>query len=261
MSSSRFSLFVPHGSPMFALDPGQAGAAMTHVAQHYTEPRAIVILSPHWLTERPAVSVSRELETIHDFYGFDRDLYDIQYPASGCPEAAEEVIEALQAAGMEVDRAERGLDHGAWTPLRQMFPAADVPVVSVSVQPQLGPRHAYAVGLALAPLVKRGFFIIGSGNITHNLGDWRMAEMTNSGVPAYVTRFADWIDQQLKSGQTDNLLDYRRQNADGRQAHPSDEHLLPLYTAMGAGGESAKAQPFFRGVSNHVIAMDGYRFQ
>ncbi len=261
MSSPRFSLFVPHGSPMFALDPGQAGAAMTHVAQHYAEPRAIVILSPHWLTQRPAVSVSRELETIHDFYGFDRALYDIQYPASGCPEAAEEVIEALQAAGMEVDRAERGLDHGAWTPLRQMFPAADVPVVSVSVQPQLGPRHAYAVGRALAPLVAKGLFIIGSGNITHNLGDWRQAEMSGSGVPAYVTRFSDWIHEQLQQGQTEHVLDYRRLNADGVRAHPTDEHLLPLFTAWGAAGAQSQAQPFFRGVSNHVIAMDGYRFQ
>ena len=260
MSSSRFSLFVPHGSPMFALDPGQAGAAMSRIATQFEEPRAIVIISPHWLTERPAVSVSTQLETIHDFYGFDRALYEMQYPAAGCPEAAEVVIQALATAGLPVERVERGLDHGAWVPLRQMFPQADVPVVGMSVQPHLGPRHAYAVGQALAPLVEQGFFIIGSGNITHNLGDWRMAEMTGSGVPAYVTRFADWIDQQLQSGEIDNLLDYRRQNADGRQAHPTDEHLLPLYTALGAGGDDATAQPFFRGVSNQVIAMDGYAF-
>ena len=261
MSSSRFSLFVPHGSPMFALDPGQAGAAMSRIATQYREPRAIVIISPHWLTERPAVSVSKQLETIHDFYGFDRALYEMQYPAAGCPEAAEVVIHALESAGLPVERAERGLDHGAWVPLRQMFPQADVPVVAMSVQPHLGPRHAYAVGQALAPLVEQGFFIIGSGNITHNLGDWRMAEMRGLGVPDYVTRFSDWIEQQLQTQQTEALLDYRSEQADGVRAHPTDEHLLPLFTALGAGGAKPQARPFFRGVSNHVIAMDGYVFE
>jgi 4,5-DOPA dioxygenase extradiol len=261
MSASRFSLFVPHGSPMFALDPGQAGAAMSQVARGVEEPRAIVIVSPHWLTERVSVSFSKQLETIHDFYGFDQALYEMQYPAAGCPEGAEVVVQALKAAGLPVDRAERGLDHGAWVPLRQMFPEADVPVISMSVQPHLGPRHAYAVGRALAPLVAQGFCIIGSGNITHNLGDWRMAQMRGQGVPDYVTRFSDWVDQQLQSNQKDSLLDYRGHQADGVRAHPSDEHLLPLFTAWGAGGEQAKARPFFRGVSNHVIAMDGYVFE
>jgi 4,5-DOPA dioxygenase extradiol len=246
---------------MFALDPGQAGAAMSQVARLYEEPRAIVIVSPHWLTERATVSFSAQLETIHDFYGFDQALYEMQYPAAGCPEAAEVVVQALQAAGLPVDRAERGLDHGAWVPLRQMFPEADVPVVSISVQPHLGPRHALAVGQALAPLVEQGFFIIGSGNITHNLGDWRMAEMRGLGVPEYVTRFSDWVDQQLQLKQTDALLNYRVQQVDGVRAHPTDEHLLPLFTALGAGGDQAQARPFFRGVSNHVIAMDGYVFE
>lgn len=261
MSASRFSLFVPHGSPMFALDPGQAGAAMTQVARLFEEPRAIVIVSPHWLTERATVSFSRQLETLHDFGGFDPALYEMQYPAAGCPEAAQVVLDALTSAGLPVDRAQRGLDHGAWVPLRQMFPEADVPVVSISVQPHLGPRHAHAVGQALAPLVEQGFFIMGSGNITHNLGDWRMAEMRGMGVPEYVTRFSDWVEQQLHLKQTEALLNYRGLQADGVRAHPTDEHLLPLFTALGAGGDQALARPFFRGVSNHVIAMDGYVFE
>jgi 4,5-DOPA dioxygenase extradiol len=243
---------------MFALDPGLAGAAMARVAGQFHEPRAIVIVSPHWLTERVTVGVGAALPTIHDFYGFPDALYQIQYPAMGCPEAAEVVARALQSAGLPVEREDRGLDHGAWIPLRQMFPQGDVPVVPMSVQPQLGPEHALAVGRALAPLVEQGFFVIGSGNITHNLGDWRMAQMRGGGTPDYVTRFADWVAQQLASGDTRSLVNYRQISADGRQAHPSDEHLLPLYTALGAGGEHAQAQPYYRGVSNHVIAMDGY---
>mgnify|MGYP000199181786 CR=1 FL=1 len=258
MTTQRFSLFVPHGSPMFALDPGQAGPAMAQAAQQFHEPRAIVIVSPHWLTEQATVGVATELPTIHDFDGFPAPLYELQYPAAGCPEAAFEVAQALQAAGLKVEREARGLDHGAWIPLRQMFPMADVPVIPLSVQPHLGPRHALAVGQALAPLVEQGFLVIGSGNITHNLGDWRMAEMRGTGTPEYVTRFADWVAQQLANGDTESLLNYRQLSADGVRAHPSDEHLLPLYTALGAGGDSAHATPYFRGVSHHVIAMDGY---
>lgn len=141
-----------------------------------------------------------------------------------------------------------------------MFPLADVPVIPLSVQAQLGPHHALAVGRALAPLVQQGFLVIGSGNITHNLSDWRMAEARDAGTPDYVTRFSDWVAQRLHLGDTASLLHYRQHSADGVRAHPSDEHLLPLYTALGAGGEVAPAVPFYRGISHHVIAMDGYRF-
>ena len=260
MSLQRFSLFVPHGSPMFALNPGPAGQAMAQVAEQFHEPRAIVIISPHWLTEGPVVGHASQLETLHDFGGFDPALYTLQYPATGCPEAAERVVQCLRDRGLSVSPSDRGLDHGAWIPLRQMFPLADVPVIPLSVQAHLGPRHALAVGQALAPLVSEGFLIIGSGNITHNLGDWRMAEMRGSGTPDYVSRFSNWVAQRLAEGDTEALLQYRQLSPDGVRAHPSDEHLLPLFTALGAGGASAVARPYFRGVSDHVIAMDGYAF-
>ena len=260
MSLQRFSLFVPHGSPMFALEPGLAGQAMAQVAARFHEPRAIVLASPHWLTDHPSVGHASEWETIHDFHGFDPALYELRYPASGCPEAAQVVAQALSDAGLPVSMSERGLDHGAWIPLRQMFPLADVPVIPLSVQAHLGPRHARAVGQALAPLVAQGFLVIGSGNLTHNLGDWRMAQLHGAGTPGYVGRFCDWVAQQLASGDTDALLNYRQLSPDGVRAHPTDEHLLPLFIAQGAGGAAAKAEPFFRGISQHVIAMDGYRF-
>lgn len=261
MSLQRFSLFVPHGSPMFALDPGQAGQAMAQVASQFHEPRAIVIISPHWLTEDIEVGTAAQMDTIHDFGGFDPILYTLHYPASGCPEAAGQVAQCLRDSGLSVSSSSRGLDHGAWIPLRQMFPLADVPVIPLSVQAHLGPRHALAVGQALAPLVSQGFLIIGSGNITHNLSDWRMANLRGSGTPDYVPRFANWVAQRLSEGDTEALLDYRQRTPDGARAHPSDEHLLPLFTAWGAGGPKAQAQPYFRGVSDHVIAMDGYVFE
>ena len=260
MTAPRSVLFVPHGSPMFALHPGAAGAAMTQVAAQLGTPRAIVVVSPHWETAVPTVGFATRPETIHDFGGFDPRLYEMQYPATGCPEVAAQVVNALQAAGLPVAQdAQRGLDHGAWIPLRQMFPDADVPVVPLSVQSHLGPEHAYRVGQALAGLAQQGILVVGSGNITHNLRDFMVVRMQGGATPAYVQTFADWIHTHMTERDVPGLLAYRQQ-ASGQRAHPSDEHLLPLFTALGAAGADAQAEAFFRGISDHVIAMDGYAF-
>jgi 4,5-DOPA dioxygenase extradiol len=260
--SAQPALFVPHGSPMFALQPGAAGVALRTIAGTLTRPRVIVIVSPHWETPIPTVGSATTLRTIHDFSGFDRRLYDLSYPATGCPTAALEVAEALRAADLEVVLDEtRGLDHGAWVPLRHMFPDADVPVVPLSIQHHEGPAFAYAVGQAISPLLERGFLVIGSGNITHNLRDWQTA-MQRGGIDAdYAKRFSDWVENCLNANAIDDLLDYRRLQADGVRAHPRDEHLLPLFTALGAGGPDAKGNAFHRGLSEFVLAMDGYIFQ
>ena len=261
MNTLRNVLFVPHGSPMFALQPGAAGSAMNDVAARLTAPRAIVVVSPHWETAVPTVGTATRLETIHDFGGFDPRLFQIQYPATGCPEAAQQVVQALQAAGLPVQTdASRGLDHGAWVPLRQMFPDADVPVVPLSVQHHGGPQHAYRVGQALAPLAEQGFLIVASGNVTHNLRDWQIISMTGQPTPDYVQQFADWIHAQMIGGQADALLNYRQTQTAGSRAHPRDEHLLPLFTALGAAGPGAQPQAFYRGIYDHVITMDGYTF-
>ena len=170
------SFFVPHGAPTFALRPGAAGAALVAKAATLALPRAIVIVSAHWDTAVPTVGFAEKLETIHDFWGFPEALYAIRYPATGCPEASREVVAAIAAAGLPVaSDATRGLDHGAWVPLRLMFPDAEVPVIPLSVQSRGGAGQAYRLGQALAPLAARGFLIIGSGSITHNLGDYQAA--------------------------------------------------------------------------------------
>ena len=234
---------------------------MSDVAARLTAPRAIVVVSPHWETAVPTVGTATRLETIHDFGGFDARLFQIQYPATGCPEAAQQVVQALQASGLPVDTdANRGLDHGAWVPLRQMFPDADVPVVPLSVQHHGGPVHAYRVGQALAPLAEQGFLIVASGNVTHNLRHWQIISMTGQPTPDYVQQFADWIHAQMIGGQADALLNYRQTQTAGSRAHPRDEHLLPLFTALGAAGPGAQPQAFYRGIYDHVIAMDGYTF-
>jgi 4,5-DOPA dioxygenase extradiol len=170
------TLFVPHGAPTFALDPGAAGAAMIDTVATLPRPRAIVIISAHWDTDIVSVGSAETLATIHDFYGFPQALYELTYPATGSVEASHEVSAAIAKAGLPVvEMPSQGLDHGAWIPLRLMFPNAEVPVIPVSVQSHLGVQGAYALGRALAPLVDQGFLVIGSGNLTHNLGDYRIA--------------------------------------------------------------------------------------
>jgi len=254
------TLFVPHGAPTFALQPGAAGAALARRAATLPLPRAIVVVSPHWDTAVATVGSAERLETIHDFWGFPPELYALNYPASGCPEAAAEVAAALRAAGLAVDiDRNRGLDHGAWVPLRLMFPDAQIPVIPLSLQSRGGPQQAWQLGRALAPLVERGFLVVASGNITHNLRDFQRA-YAGGGTPAYVREFADWLDAQLAAGNRDALLDYRRRAPGAVQAQPTEEHLLPLFVALGAAGDDAQVERFHAGIDDYVLAMDAYQF-
>lgn len=255
------ALFVPHGAPTFALRPGAAGAALARHAGQLQRPRAIVAASAHWETAVPTVSLATRLDTIHDFSGFPRELYDMRYPATGCPEAAREVAEAIAAAGLPVDfDASRGLDHGAWVPLRMMFPDADVPVVPLSIQPQAGPSHALRVGRALAPLRGRGILVLGSGNLTHNLRDYFTVARSGGTTPAYVREFADWMWERLADRDVESLVDYRGRVAAGPRAHPTEEHLLPLYVALGAAGDAFDAERIHVGIDDYVLAMDAFSF-
>ena len=261
MSQSLPSLFVPHGAPTFALNPGAAGAALIRLARTLPQPRAIVIVSAHWDTAVPTVGLAERPETIHDFWGFPDELYAIHYPATGCREAANEVIATLKAAGLPVETdAERGLDHGAWVPLRVMFPEADIPVIPLSIQSHGGPQAAHTLGQALAPLAAKGFLIIASGNVTHNLRDYQGAARSGGQTPPYVRQFTDWLADHLHARDIDALLDYRRQAPGAVQAHPSDEHLLPLYVALGAGGAHGLVERLHAGIDHYVIAMDAYSF-
>jgi 4,5-DOPA dioxygenase extradiol len=256
------SLFVPHGAPTFALQPGAAGAALASSAIGLPRPRAIVVISAHWETEQPTVGFAERPETIHDFWGFPDALYDMRYPATGCREASREVLDTLVDAGFPAQSdANRGLDHGAWLPLRLMFPEADVPVLPISIQSRLGPEHHYRVGQALAPLTSKGFLILASGNLTHNLSDYQRASLNGGQTPAYVRSFSDWIWSKLQAKDIAALIDYRHRAPDAIRAHPRDEHLLPLYVALGAAGDNPTAQRLHAGIDDYVIAMDAFAFQ
>ena len=261
MTVAQPALFVPHGAPTFALHPGAAGAALAATARTLARPRAIVIVSAHWETATLTVGFADRPETLYDFWGFPEELYTLRYPATGCREAAQEVVAALKAAGLPVQRDEqRGLDHGAWIPLHLMFPDADAPVIPLSLQSWGGPEAAWRLGQALAPLAARGFLVIGSGNLTHNLRDFQTAWRHSGQTPAYVREFAEWMADRLAARDLPALLDYRRQAPGAVQAHPTEEHLLPLYVALGAGGNPARIERFHAGLDDYVLAMDAYAF-
>jgi 4,5-DOPA dioxygenase extradiol len=218
--------------------------------------------SAHWDTPQPEVGCADRPETIHDFWGFPEQLYSVRYPATGCREAAEEVLAALRAAGFPAAaNAQRGLDHGAWIPLLFMFPDADVPVIPLSIQAHEDPKYHLRLGRALAPLAARDFLVVASGNLTHNLRDYQLAARSNGATPAYVREFSDWIWTRLSAGNTAELLDYRQLAPAALRAHPTDEHLLPLYVALGAAGEDSIAARLHAGIDEYVIAMDAFAFR
>lgn len=254
-------LFVPHGAPSFALHPGAAGAALARVATTLPRPRAIVVVSAHWSTDEPTVGGAEWPETIHDFHGFPPALDAIRYPAHGAPALADEVAATLRVAGFaaQVDR-QRGLDHGAWIPLRLLYPEADVPVLTLSLQAHRGAEHHLRLGRALAGLPAAGVLLVASGNLTHNLADFRLGE-SGAAAPAYVRRFADWIWQQLERGSSEALLRYRCLAPEAARAHPSEEHLLPLFVALGAAGNVWQVERLYSGIDDRVLAMDSFAFR
>lgn len=261
MTAPLPALFVPHGAPTSALAPGAAGDALRIAAETLPRPRGIVVVSAHWEAPVPTLGVAANFETIHDFWGFPAPLYDLRYPASGSPAIAEEVRQALVAGGFPVALdASRGLDHGAWIPLRQMYPGADIPVVPLSLLHGQGPAAHFAVGRALAPLTASGILILASGNLTHNLRDFQFVRQTASGSLPYVEAFSDWTWDHLAAGDGEAVIDYRSRAPEAARAHPSEEHILPLHVALGAAGPAWTAERLYRGIDSLVLAMDTYAF-
>jgi len=245
---------------MHAVEPGAAGTAWQALGRALPRPRAVLIASAHWETSVPMLTGNRQPETIHDFGGFPPELYKLRYPAPGAPEFATQTVALLKDAGITagIDGC-RGLDHGAWVPLRWMYPDADVPVVQISVQPGLGTAHHLRLGRALAPLAADGVLIIGSGHTTHNLRDW-MTNPRRQEPLRYAQAFAEWVGDRLQAHDAAALIDYRVEAPDAVRAHPSEEHFLPLFVAWGAAGERARAERIVSGFEAGALAMDSYRF-
>ncbi len=255
------TLFLSHGSPLHAVQPGVAGTAWATLGKTLPRPRAVLIVSAHWETSVPMLTGNPQPATIHDFGGFPAELYQLRYAAPGAPELAAQAVALLKAADITagVDGC-RGLDHGAWVPLRWMYPDADVPVVQLSVQPERGTAHHLRLGGALAPLSADNVLIIGSGHTTHNLRDW-MTQPRRQEPLRYAEAFAGWVAQHLRDHDTEALLAYREQAPDAARAHPTEEHFLPLFVAWGAAGADADVLRIVDGFEAGALSMDSYRFR
>ncbi len=253
-------IFVSHGAPSLPLDAGETGAAWRQLGDRLPRPSSILVVSAHWGTQVPTLSRALQPETIHDFSGFPEELYRLRYLAPGAPELAEAAAQALRQAGIpaQLDDA-HGLDHGAWVPLSIMFPKADIPVAQLSLQPEKDPAWHVALGRALRPLREQGVLIVGSGAITHNL---RAVFRHPQGEPApeWVNEFCDWVVDRIQAGDLDALCAYRTLAPYAVQNHPTDEHLLPLFVALGAASKPEAAQHLNRVMTYGLLAMDAWLF-
>jgi len=260
-------LFVSHGSPMTALQPREAGAFMQQLGrtlrQQHGLPRAILAVSAHSLTQEPVLMAAPRHEAVYDFGGFDPQLYTLRYDAPGAPGVADRVSELMAAAGIPMHRvAEGGLDHGIWTPLRFMFPDADVPVLPLAWPPQWSPAQLFVLGQALAPLAGEGVLVLGSGSITHNLrrvfAGGGLHPPERAATPES-TAFRDWFASHGAAADWAPLLDYREQAPHAALMHPTDEHLLPFFVAAGAGGK-VPALRIHDSLVFGELGMDAYAF-
>lgn len=256
MSSRAPAIFLSHGAPTLPFENVAARDFLRGLFVSREKPRAVLMASAHWETEAPAVSTAEKPATIHDFWGFPDELSKIVYEAPGAPEIARRAASLLRDAGFAAgEDPGQGLDHGAWVPLFLALDDADVPVFQLSIQPHLDPAHHQAVGKALAPLRAEGVAVIGSGSATHNLR--KLAWNRHKDVADWAREFDEWFAGRAEAGDVDALLDYRARAPHAVEAHPTDEHLLPFYVAMGAGGKGTRIHASF---THGALSMAAYEF-
>ena len=264
---NRFpSLFVSHGSPMTALEPGAVGPFWSALGPALEalggKPRAIIAVSAHTLTHEPVLLAAARQPTVHDFSGFPPALYELRYDSPGAPELAAQVAECIRAAGLPVQVAdEGGLDHGMWAPLRFMWPQPTLPILPLGFPPDWSPERLFELGAALADI--DDVLVLGTGSITHNLRLLNQSPtrpgLDTPELPASAA-FRGWFASRLGARDWPALMDYRAQAPNAVLMHPSDEHLLPLYVAAGAGGRDAVPQRLHDSITYGCLGMDAYAF-
>jgi len=261
-------IFVSHGSPMIALEPGEAGAFMKTLGPaidaEFGRPKAILAVSAHTAARAPVLLAAARHQAVYDFGNFDARLNQIRYDAAGAPELARRVAGLLGAAQLASHTlAEGGLDHGIWTALRYIYPNADVPILPLAFVPDQTPAQQLALGAALAPLANEGVLILGTGSITHNLRRAFATGLRPSGGQPEIPEsaaFREWMRARSAARDWAALADYRRSAPHAVDMHPTDEHLLPWFVAAGAGGRDDAAVRLHASVEMGSLGMDAYAF-
>lgn len=255
------TLFVSHGAPNLILHNSEARHFLEKFGKNIGKPRAILMVTAHFEAHRPTLTNGAHPPMIYDFGGFEPELRTVHYRAPGSPEVASEAFKLLDEAGLNPAFADRGFDHGTWVPLVLMRPEADIPVVQLSVEPDKGAAYHLKLGRALKPLAESGVLIIGSGAATHNLHEFFRGQFRqDSPALDWVKSFGDWLDRKITAGDTEALVQYRMLAPNGAKNHPTEEHLLPLFVAMGAAGEGAHGNRIHTSQEYGVLMMDCYQF-
>jgi 4,5-DOPA dioxygenase extradiol len=253
-------VFVSHGAPTLATEDNDAHRFLRTFGIELGRPRGILVVSAHFEAPVATVTAAESPQTIHDFGGFPRELYEMTYPAPGSPELAGEVLELLAQAGVPTRAAaSRGLDHGAWIPLSLMYPQADIPVVQVSIDPRRGSRYHHELGRHLAPLRGDGVLIMGSGGVTHNLRELAW-DGRHAGTPQWAAAFNEWVAEATAAGRIDDLLAYRDLAPHAARNHPTEEHFFPLLCALGAVSEDEHRARVHHSYTMGALSMDTYQF-
>jgi 4,5-DOPA dioxygenase extradiol len=252
-------IFISHGAPTLPLEEIPAREFLMELGSHYRNIKAVLCISAHWQTVIPTVNSVEEPETIHDFYGFPEELYQIEYPAKGDPELANTVAGLIRDSGLSCDiNRERGLDHGAWVPMMLMFLNADIPIVQLSIQSHLDPNQHMKLGRAIEELCNHNVLIMGSGGAVHPLGypGFHFGGETSQ----WAIEFDDWLTDAVIRGDEKLLINYRNLAPYPERAHPYPDHYMPLVATYGAAGDGAVGK-----VIHHSwygdLGMAAYQFQ
>lgn len=257
------SVFISHGSPMVAVESGSYQQALATFGES-VRPRAIVIVSAHW-AEQETVLVSQDTEysLIYDFGGFPRELYQLTYPAKGIPELALKIVARLRASEFAAETViSRGLDHGAWVPLRLIYPKADIPIVQISLPATMSPSRLVELGKCIAPLRDTGVMVLGSGGVVHNLR--RFNPYTRDGeVYDWASEFDHWFRTALLDWDTKLLLSYAEKAPNAHLAVPTPEHFVPVFVVIGAVGETTtgRVKHIYEGMEYGSISLRSFQVQ
>jgi 4,5-DOPA dioxygenase extradiol len=252
------SLFLSHGTPLLALEKNSYTSFLKEYMKVMNKPTAIVILSAHWESKEQLISAVSKHEVIYDFAGFPEEIYQVTYPASGCLELSDKILTLLSKIGVlgELDDR-RPLDHGAWGLLHIMYPEADIPIVSLSISPDLPFAKQYEIGKVLGDLKKSNVLIIGSGGIVHNFNhiqeDMHVAE-------GWAISFEEWVEEKIMNWDMETLVNYEQMAPYSKDAVPTKEHFIPLVIAMGSGDDNKKPKLLHRTFQYGNLSLTAWQF-